>query len=68
MAASIKMRKFLIRDFLEGVDAPRFNVAASIKMRKFEDGVASISERAGLQCGRIYKDAEIHFSYFGRND
>ena len=36
-----------------------FNVAASIKMRKFADrprfGLGALS----LQCGRIYKDAEI---------
>ena len=36
-----------------------FNVAASIKMRKFTTVYAIAPKRAFLQCGRIYKDAEI---------
>ena len=36
-----------------------FNVAASIKMRKFPiQGTGEEGEKI-LQCGRIYKDAEI---------
>ena len=36
-----------------------FNVAASIKMRKFSDRRRKADFRSKLQCGRIYKDAEI---------
>ena len=39
-----------------------FNVAASIKMRKFIPEVRRIARDAALQCGRIYKDAEIAVS------
>ena len=37
----------------------RFNVAASIKMRKSCCSGAGAKRGAPLQCGRIYKDAEI---------
>ena len=36
-----------------------FNVAASIKMRKSEEAGGTGGTGGGLQCGRIYKDAEI---------
>ena len=36
-----------------------FNVAASIKMRKFLSAPVASGEPMKLQCGRIYKDAEI---------
>ena len=36
-----------------------FNVAASIKMRKFDCAVYATAALEILQCGRIYKDAEI---------
>ena len=36
-----------------------FNVAASIKMRKYEKGKYLCGVLVALQCGRIYKDAEI---------
>ena len=36
-----------------------FNVAASIKMRKSETEKAKALQWQSLQCGRIYKDAEI---------
>ena len=36
-----------------------FNVAASIKMRKSFEFFRAISPLEILQCGRIYKDAEI---------
>ena len=36
-----------------------FNVAASIKMRKFNELVSCGLVVPDLQCGRIYKDAEI---------
>ena len=37
----------------------RFNVAASIKMRKSNEDFAGLVNDFMLQCGRIYKDAEI---------
>ena len=37
----------------------RFNVAASIKMRKSYCVGVRFGTTAWLQCGRIYKDAEI---------
>ena len=36
-----------------------FNVAASIKMRKFAYDAAPMTYESHLQCGRIYKDAEM---------
>ena len=36
-----------------------FNVAASIKMRKFTELLKVLNRLESLQCGRIYKDAEI---------
>ena len=36
-----------------------FNVAASIKMRKFLEARREGPRMTELQCGRIYKDAEI---------
>ena len=42
-----------------GMEASRFNVAASIKMRKYHILEASPLQEASLQCGRIYKDAEM---------
>ena len=36
-----------------------FNVAASIKMRKYSRSRAAHAGGRHLQCGRIYKDAEI---------
>ena len=36
-----------------------FNVAASIKMRKLDVLSPGQASKALLQCGRIYKDAEI---------
>ena len=38
-----------------------FNVAASIKMRKSSNVRRAPPRRISLQCGRIYKDAEIDF-------
>ena len=43
-----------------GCREPRFNVAASIKMRKSSPWRSLRALRALLQCGRIYKDAEIY--------
>ena len=37
-----------------------FNVAASIKMRKFEAAGFEYAPQKRLQCGRIYKDAEMN--------
>ena len=42
-----------------GTGDKSFNVAASIKMRKCAQGSALGCSRDPLQCGRIYKDAEI---------
>ena len=53
------MRKF---DWAAGQEAPpecRFNVAASIKMRKSHEAAATGEGPPMLQCGRIYKDAEM---------
>ena len=58
VAASIKMRKYTGRGMLAGIARP-FNVAASIKMRKFRRRRGKNSAHNSLQCGRIYKDAEI---------
>ena len=45
-----------------------FNVAASIKMRKFHfRPIRPRSRPCVLQCGRIYKDAEIEFCYYGND-
>ena len=42
------------------LDPFSFNVAASIKMRKWDNlALALIIAELELQCGRIYKDAEI---------
>ena len=37
-----------------------FNVAASIKMRKFPVSALAMVSTPFLQCSRIYKDAEIY--------
>ena len=58
VAASIKMRKFIVAD-LDKSEILAFNVAASIKMRKSPQIRQSTVKRPILQCGRIYKDAEI---------
>ena len=60
VAASIKMRKCAIRKTSNVWTETGFNVAASIKMRKSE--IQKSPEKIKilwLQCGRIYKDAEI---------
>ena len=55
---------------LAEAEALSFNVAASIKMRKFIVHIGNRCPHAMLQCGRIYKDAEIgkghRRSYCGR--
>ena len=43
----------------DAYDAATFNVAASIKMRKWAASSAALPGILALQCGRIYKDAEI---------
>ena len=59
VAASIKMRKFESFDPEPLYRPAAFNVAASIKMRKWLSSRSISSLRLTLQCGRIYKDAEI---------
>ena len=58
MAASIKMRKYDEQRLFAG-HSLTFNVAASIKMRKYIWLRAIYCDGPNLQCGRIYKDAEI---------
>ena len=58
VAASIKMRK-LDFDDAQGAEIVTFNVAASIKMRKSCSRRRKPCDLSTLQCGRIYKDAEI---------
>ena len=43
-----------------------FNVAASIKMRKSKRKARNTISRTLLQCGRIYKDAEIWILWIAR--
>ena len=63
VAASIKMRKSPPPRPCRSIE-PRFNVAASIKMRKSSSATPTRKRLFWLQCGRIYKDAEIyHPSY-----
>ena len=66
VAASIKMRKFRVCSRCRPHLRLRFNVAASIKMRKskLRSSVFDFSDFS-LQCGRIYKDAEIFSSCIG---
>ena len=48
----------LARELHDTIDS--FNVAASIKMRKFKGETGfQLADLLYLQCGRIYKDAEI---------
>ena len=58
VAASIKMRKSCRRG-VQNRELQCFNVAASIKMRKCGDHEDLMNGMFKLQCGRIYKDAEI---------
>ena len=59
VAASIKMRKCGVRPSAHLAFEAPFNVAASIKMRKWNGNDLDASGYFDLQCGRIYKDAEI---------
>ena len=59
VAASIKMRK-CGGSIARASSLTCFNVAASIKMRKLEAPEGARLQSIALQCGRIYKDAEIH--------
>ena len=59
VAASIKMRKSVAFLLVPPRCTRGFNVAASIKMRKSGCCDSRGPFFAELQCGRIYKDAEI---------
>ena len=61
VAASIKMRKYG-GDAVKTLHIIAFNVAASIKMRKCDTRAWGAPTNKCLQCGRIYKDAEINCS------
>ncbi len=58
VAASIKMQKYGMRRLRMVLWLP-FNVAASIKMQKFHFFPFFAGSLNCLQCGRIYKDAEM---------
>ena len=62
VAASIKMRKSILCAQYAAQKRPSFNVAASIKMRKSFVGLINETPLEILQCGRIYKDAEMRLS------
>ena len=59
VAASIKMRKSSTSAPAPTGERSGFNVAASIKMRKCCKRSLQVEDKHGLQCGRIYKDAEM---------
>ena len=63
------MRKYAKCLVLVVNDTQSFNVAASIKMRKSTLMLEGLARRRLLQCGRIYKDAEIGiWTYGGQHD
>ena len=53
------MRKLCVDEQKVGRCKTTFNVAASIKMRKYLRAGTGHCLDIPLQCGRIYKDAEI---------